>query len=71
MRAGFYRLSFYMYLIGLQGFPTATQLSGISFTTTLPASIVTLFPIETPGKIVTDPPIHTLSPIVTDFAVCL
>ena len=56
-------------LIGLHGLPTATQLSGIFLTTTLPAPIVTLLPIVIPGRIVTLPPIHTLLPIVTGKAV--
>lgn len=35
--------------ITLQGLPTATELSGISLTTTLPPPITTLLPIVTPG----------------------
>lgn len=45
-------------------------LSGISFVTTLPAPITTLFPIVTPGIIIAPPPIQTLSPIITG-AVCV
>lgn len=62
-------LFYFKNFIGLQGLPTAMQLSGILLTTTLPAPMVTLLPIVTPGKIVTLPPIHTLSPIVTGRAV--
>ena len=58
----------YILLIALQGFPTAIELEGISFTTTEPAPIETLSPIVTPGRMVTLPPIHTLWPIVTGFA---
>lgn len=43
-------------------------LSGISFVTTDPAPMVTLFPIVTPGRMVTLPPIHTLWPMVTGSA---
>lgn len=39
-----------IFLITLHGFPTATELSGISFTTTLPAPITTLLPIVTLGS---------------------
>ena len=35
--------------ITLQGFPTATELSGISLITTLPPPMTTLLPIVTPG----------------------
>ena len=56
------------YFTTLQGLPTATQPSGISFTTTLPAPMVTLLPMVTPGRMVTDPPIQTWSPMVTGFA---
>ena len=52
----------------LQGFPTATTLSGISLVTTEPAPMVTLLPMVTPGSMVTLPPIHTLSPMVTGSA---
>ena len=45
------------------GFPTATTLSGISFTTTLPAPITEFFPIVTPGTIIVPAPIQTFSPI--------
>jgi hypothetical protein len=58
----------HIFFITLQGLPTATVFDGISFTTTEPAPIETLSPIDTPGNIVTLPPIHTLLPIVTDFA---
>ena len=54
--------------ITLHGFPTATILDGISFTTTLPTPIVTLSPIVTPGKTVIFPPIHTLFPTFIGFA---
>ena len=57
--------SYLIYRITLQGFPTATQFSGIDFVTTLPAPIVTLSPIVTPGKIIEHPPIQTLFPIAT------
>ena len=57
-----------MYLIGLHGLPTATQLFGISFTTTLPAPITTLFPIFTLPIIVTFTPRVTLSPITGRFS---
>lgn len=50
-------------LMTLQGFPIATLLSGISFTTTEPAPIVTLFPTCTGPMIVTLAPNDTLSPI--------
>lgn len=58
-------------LITLQGFPTAITLSGISFVTTLPAPITTLFPIVTPGRIIAPPPIQTLSPIITGAVLVL
>ena len=45
----------------------AIEFEGISFTTTLPAPMVTLSPIVTPGRMVTLPPIHTLSPMRTDL----
>lgn len=50
--------------ITLAGLPTTTELSGISFTTTEPAPIVTLLPIFTPPIITTLAPSETLSPIV-------
>lgn len=46
------------------GLPAATQLSGMSLTTTDPAPIVTLLPIEIPPIIVTLAPSETLLPIV-------
>ena len=48
----------------LHGFPIATEFSGISFVTTLPAPITELSPMETPGSIITFAPIHTLFPTV-------
>lgn len=50
------------------GLPTAMLSEGMSFTTTLPAPMVTLSPIVTPGRIVTLPPIQQLSPILTGRA---
>ena len=47
----------------LAGFPAAIQLSGRSFTTTLPAPIVTLFPMRTLPMIVTLAPNDTLLPM--------
>ena len=58
----------YSSFITLHGLPTAIVFEGMSFTTTEPAPILTLSPIETPGSIVTLPPIQTLLPIVTGFA---
>ena len=52
------------FLITFAGFPTANELSGISFVTTEPAPITQPFPIETPGQITEFPPIQQLSPIV-------
>lgn len=49
----------------LQGFPTAIQLAGIDFVTTLPAPIVVPSPILTPGRIMLPPPIQTFFPILT------
>lgn len=46
------------------GFPAAIALSGILFTTTEPAPIVTLLPILTFPIIVTFAPKETLLPIV-------
>lgn len=57
-----------MFLITLQGFPTANELAGISFVTTLPAPITQLSPILTFGSTVTFPPNHTLFPIMIGFA---
>ena len=51
-----------MLRITLHGLPTATELSGISFTTILPAPITTLLPIVTLGITCTLGPIQTLSP---------
>ena len=51
--------------ITLAGLPTATQLSGISPVTILPAPMITLFPIFTPLRIKEFIPINTLLPIVT------
>ena len=50
------------------GTPATRVLSGISFVTTAPEAITTLFPIVTPGVIVTLPPIQTSSPIFTGLA---
>lgn len=64
-------IHFFKNLTGLQGLPTAIQLSGISLTTTLPAPIVTLLPIRTCPTMVTLAPKETLSPITgrpLDFA---
>ena len=57
-----------IFLITLQGLPTATTLDGMSLVTTEPAPMVTLSPIVTPGSMVTLPPIQTLFPIVTGSA---
>jgi hypothetical protein len=48
----------------LQGLPTATLLSGMSLTTTLPAPMTTLLPMVTPGRTWTAAPIQTLLPTV-------
>lgn len=53
-----------MRLIIRAGFPTTTQLSGISLTTTHPAPIVILFPIVILPIIMQLAPHVTLSPIV-------
>src|SRR5699024_8954748 len=58
------RSSSVMLRITRQGFPAAITLSGISFVTTLPEPITTLFPMVTPGLITLLPPIQTLSPMV-------
>lgn len=47
----------------LQGFPPAIQSAGISLTTTLPAAIIVLAPIETPLHIIVLAPTKTSSPI--------
>lgn len=52
----------------LQGFPYATQFSGMERVTTLPAPITLFFPIVTPGRMIVPPPIHTPSSIVTGLA---
>ena len=57
-----------MFLIILQGFPTATTFDGMFLVTTLPAPIDTLSPMVTPPIIFTPPPIQTLLPIVIGFA---
>ena len=57
-----------MFLITLQGFPTATTSAGISFVTTEPAPITALSPILTPGRTTTFPPSQTPSPIVIGSA---
>ena len=46
------------------GFPTAIELAGISFVTTLPEPMTQLSPILTPGLTTVFPPIQTLFPIV-------
>lgn len=53
--------------ITLHGLPTATELLGISFTTTLPPPITTLLPMFTPGITCTPAPIQTLSPTVIGY----
>ncbi|KAI1812139.1 hypothetical protein GGS20DRAFT_44171 [Poronia punctata] len=55
-------------LTTLAGAPTATEKSGTSLVTTLPAPTVHPFPIVTPGMMVVFPPIQQSSPIVTGFA---
>lgn len=57
-------MNYYKNFMGLHGFPTAMQLSRISFTTTEPAPIITLFPTCTGPIIVTLAPSATLLPIV-------
>ena len=52
------------FLITCAGLPAQTQLSGTLFITTLPAPIVTLFPIVILPIIVTLAPRVTLSPII-------
>ena len=47
-----------------EGLPTATELSGMSFATTLPPPMTTLLPMVTPGITCTPAPIQTLSPTV-------
>lgn len=49
----------------LAGFPPATEYSGISFVTTLPAPIIQYLPILTPGKMIEPAPINVPSPIKT------
>lgn len=56
------------FLTTLAGDPMATENSGISLVTMLPAPIVHPFPIVTPAMMVTVPPIQQSSPIVTDLA---
>ena len=58
----FHHIVFLIVLITLHGLPTARELSGISFTTTLPAPMTQLSPIVTPGTTVTLAPNHTLLP---------
>lgn len=50
------------------GLPAASELSGISFVTTLPAPITEPLPIDTPGSIITPPPIQQPLPIVIGSA---
>lgn len=45
------------------GFPHATEFSGIFLHTTLPAPIITLFPMEVFPKIIEPWPINTSSPV--------
>ena len=60
--------SWFNFLITFAGFPTANELSGMSFVTTDPAPITQPFPIVTPGQITEFPPIQQSSPIVTGYA---
>ena len=55
-------------LMTLAGLPAAMQFEGMSFTTTLPAPMVTLSPMVTPGSMVTLPPNQQLLPMVTGLA---
>ena len=55
-------------LMTLAGLSAAMQFEGISFTTTLPAPMVTLSPMVTPGSMVTLPPNQQLLPMVTGLA---
>lgn len=50
--------------ITLAGFPTATELAGISPVTTLPAPIIEFLPTVTPAPITACPPIHTPSSMI-------
>ncbi len=65
---GIFILIFYIFFIIFAGQPAASTLSGISFTTTEPEAITTLFPMVTPGFTTVLPPRHTLSPIFTGLA---
>lgn len=56
-----------MYFIIFAGFPATTQLSGTSFTTTLPAPTTTLLPTCTFPMMVTFTPKVTLSPMIGLF----
>lgn len=55
----------YKVFITLAGIPTANELAGMSFVTTLPDPITTLLPMVTPLLIVQFDPIQTLSQIFT------
>lgn len=47
------------------GFPTTTELSGISLATTVPAPMTTRLPIVVLGKTIPPHPMKTSSPIYT------
>lgn len=49
----------------IAGFPPTIQLSGIDFTTILPAPTILFLPIFTPGRIIDPAPTNTLSLILT------
>ena len=55
---------YFSFFITLAGLPTATESSGISFTTTLPAPMMHRSPIVTPGHTMTPAPSQQSSPIV-------
>ncbi|KAI0971069.1 hypothetical protein F4678DRAFT_91493 [Xylaria arbuscula] len=50
------------------GDPIATEKSGMSFVTTLPAPMVQPLPMVTPGMMVVLPPIQQSSPMTTGLA---
>ena len=54
-------------LITLHGFPTATQFTGISLVTTLPAPITAPSPIDTPGRMTTPTHILICMPVFTQY----
>ena len=58
-----YILSPLILRITLHGLPTASEFSGISFVTTLPAPITEPSPIVTPGRTITPPPSQQPFPI--------